>query len=55
LTKPPKNGVVVVVISNVTTSGYASALSYGWDPNETFSYSVQVTVGTPAPTNRTYF
>jgi hypothetical protein len=55
LTKPPKNGVVVVVISNVTMSGYASALSYGWDPNETFSYSIQVTGGTAAPTNRTYF
>jgi hypothetical protein len=55
LTKPPKNNVVIVVITNVTMSGYKSALSYGWDPNETFGYSIQVTGGTTAPTNRTYF
>ncbi len=55
LTKPPKNNVVIVVITNVTMSGYKSALSYGWDPNETFGYSIQITGGTAAPTNRTYF
>jgi hypothetical protein len=55
LTKPPKNNVVVVVITNVTMSGFKTALSYGWDPNETFGYSIQVTGGTAAPTNRTYF
>jgi hypothetical protein len=55
LTKPPKNDVVVVVISNVTMSGYKSAQSYGWDPNETFGYGLQVTGGTPAPTGKLYF
>jgi hypothetical protein len=55
LTRPPRNDVVVVVITNVTMGGYKSALSYGWDPNETFGYSIQVTGGTAAPTNRTYF
>jgi hypothetical protein len=55
LTKPPKNGVVIVVVTNVTLSGYKTALSYGWDPDETFGYSIQVTGGVPAPTNRTYF
>lgn len=55
LTRPPKNNVIVVVITNVTMSGYKNAQSYGWDPNETFGYSIQVTGGTPAPTNRTYF
>ena len=55
LTKPPKNGVVVVVISNVTMDGYKTAKSYGWDPNETFGYSLQVTGGTAAPTNKKYF
>jgi hypothetical protein len=55
LTKPPKNGVVVVVVSNVTMSGYKKAGSYGWDPNETFGYGIQVTGGTPAPTGKLYF
>ncbi len=55
LTKPPKNNVVVVVITNVTMSGFKTALSYGWDPNETFGYSIQVTGGTAAPTNKLYF
>ncbi len=30
LTKAPKNGVVVVVITNITMSGYTNAQSYGW-------------------------
>jgi hypothetical protein len=47
--------VVVVVITNVTMSGFKTALSYGWDPNETFGYSLQVTGGTVAPTNKLYF
>ncbi len=55
LTRPPRNNVVVVVITNVTMSGYKSAQPYGWDPNETFGYSIQVSGGVPAPTNRTYF
>src|SRR5450432_3743105 len=55
LTKPPKNGVVTVVITNITMDGYKGAKSYGWDPNETFGYKIQVTGGTPAPTNKTYF
>jgi hypothetical protein len=55
LTKAPKNGVVIVVITNVTMDGYKTALSYGWDPSETFGYKVQVTGGTPAATNRLYF
>ncbi|MFL5303556.1 MAG: DUF6055 domain-containing protein, partial [Polyangia bacterium] len=55
LTKPPKNNVVVLVISNITMSGYKKAASYGWDPNETFGYGVQITGGTAAPTNKTYF
>jgi hypothetical protein len=55
LTKPPKNNVVIVVITNVTMDGYKSAQSYGWDPTETFGYQIQVTGGTAAPTNRTYF
>ena len=55
LTKPPKNNVVVLVISNITMTGYKKAASYGWDPNETFGYGLQITGGTPAPTNKTYF
>ena len=55
LTKAPKNGVVVAVISNITMDGYKTALSYGWDPNETFGYKIQITGGTAAPTNKTYF
>lgn len=55
LTKAPKNGIVVAVITNVTMSGYASAQPYGWDPNETFGYKIQVTGGMAAPTNKTYF
>jgi hypothetical protein len=43
LTKAPKNNVVVVVISNVTMSGYKTAMPYGWDPSETFGYKLQVT------------
>ena len=55
LTKAPKNGVVIVVISNITMTGYKSALSYGWDPNETFGYKIQVTGGTAAAVNKFYF
>ncbi len=55
LSKAPKNGVVIVVVTNVTMDGYMSAASYGWDPNETFGYKLQVTGGIPAATNRTYF
>ncbi len=55
LTKPPKDGVVVLVVSNVTMDGYKSPASYGWDPSETFGYKVQVSGGTPASTSRTYF
>jgi hypothetical protein len=55
LDRAPKNGVVIVVISNVTLDGYRSAKSYGWDPNETFGYRLQVSGGVPAPTNRKYF
>jgi hypothetical protein len=55
LTKAPKNGVVVAVITNITMSGYVMAKSYGWDPNETFGYKIQVTGGTAAPTNKIYF
>jgi hypothetical protein len=54
LTKAPKSGVVVVVITNVTMDGYKGAKSYGWDPNETFGYQIQVTGGTAAPTNKKY-
>lgn len=28
---------------------------YGWDPNETFGYQLQISGGTPAPVNRKYF
>ena len=55
LTKPPKSGVVIVVITNVTMSGYKTAKSYGWDPNETFGYKIQVTGGAPASTSVKYF
>ena len=55
LTKAPKNGVVVLVITNVTLDGYKTALSYGWDPSETFGYKVQITGGTAAPINKIYF
>jgi len=55
LTKPPKNNVVIVVITNVTMSGYKRQTSYGWDPTERFGYKIQVTGGTPAPTNQKYF
>jgi len=55
LTRPPRNGVVVVVISNVTMSGFKKAQPYGWDPNETFGYGLEVTGGTAAPTNKLYF
>ena len=55
LTKAPKGNVVVVVITNVTMDGYKGAKSYGWDPNETFGYQIQVTGGTAAPTNKKYF
>jgi len=55
LTKAPRNGVVIVVITNVTMDGYVNAQSYGWDPTETFGYRIQVTGGSAAATNRTYF
>jgi hypothetical protein len=55
LTKAPNKNTVIVVITNVTMDGYKTAKSYGWDPNETFGYKIQVTGGTPAPTNVTYF
>jgi hypothetical protein len=55
LAKAPKNAVVVAVITNITLSGYVMAKSYGWDPNETFGYKIQVTGGTAAPTNKVYF
>ena len=55
LTKPPQNGVIVLVITNVTLDGYKTALSYGWDPSETFGYKLQITGGTAAPINKLYF
>jgi len=55
LTKPPRNNVVVIVISNVTMGGFKTAKSYGWDPSETFGYKLQVTGAAPAPTNVKYF
>jgi hypothetical protein len=55
LTKAPNKNTVIVVITNVTMGGYKTAKSYGWDPNETFGYKIQVTGGSPAPTNVTYF
>jgi hypothetical protein len=55
LAKPPRNGVVVVVVTNVTMSGYKAAKAYGWDPDETFGYRLQVTGGNPAPTGVKYF
>jgi hypothetical protein len=42
-------------ITNTTFTGYKTALSYGWDPNETFGYKLQFTGGTPAATTKTYF
>lgn len=54
LTKAPKNGVVIAVISNVTMSGYKRVTSYGWDPTEKFGYKIQITGGTAAATNRLY-
>jgi hypothetical protein len=55
LTKPPKNDTVIVVISNVTLDGYKTAQPYGWDPNETFGYALQVRGGSAAPINKKYF
>ena len=55
LSKAPKNNVVIAVISNLTLDGYKTAKAYGWDPNETFGYKLQITGGTPAATNKTYF
>ena len=55
LNKPAKNGVVILVITNVTMHGYQHAASFGWDPTERFGYQVKVTGGVPAPTSRTYF
>jgi hypothetical protein len=55
LTKPPKNNIVFAVVTNVTMGGYAKAQSYGWDPNETFGYKLQVTSGTPAAINKLWF
>jgi hypothetical protein len=55
LAKTPKHNTVVVVVTNVTMNGYQTAKPYGWDPSETFGYKIQVTGGSPAPTNVTYF
>ncbi len=55
LTKAPKNGVVIAVISNVTMSGYKRSTSYGWDPTERFGYRIQVTGGSAAPISQLYF
>jgi len=55
LTKAPAHGVVIAVVTNVTLDGYKKAASYGWDVDETFGYKLQVTGGTAAPTNATYF
>ncbi|HVZ85689.1 MAG TPA: DUF6055 domain-containing protein [Polyangia bacterium] len=55
LTKAPKNNTVVLVISNVTLDGYKTALSYGWDPSETFNYAITITGGTAAATNKLYW
>ncbi len=43
------------MITNVTLDGYKTALSYGWDPSETFGYKLQITGGTAAPINKIYF
>ena len=50
LTKAPKNGIVVAVVTNITMDGYKTKTSYGWDPSETFGYKLKVTGGTSAPT-----
>ena len=55
LSKPAKNNVVIAVISNLTLDGYKTAKAYGWDPDETFGYKLQITGGTPAPINKLYF
>jgi len=55
LAKAPKNGVVFAVISNVTFGGYVNAESYGWDPNESFGYSMKLTGGSPGATDHLYY
>ena len=55
ISKPPVKGVVIAVITNVTLDGYKKPASYGWDVTETFGYKLQVTGGSAAPTNTTYF
>ena len=52
---PPRPKPRVAPVTNVTMDGYKTAKSYGWDPSETFGYKIQVTGGTPAPTNKLYF
>jgi hypothetical protein len=48
-------GVLIAVVTNVTLDGYKKPASYGWDVTETFGYKLQVTGGSAAPTNTTYF
>jgi len=55
LSKTPKSGVVIAVVTNLTMDGYKAAKAYGWDPNETFGYKLKITGGTAAPINKTYF
>jgi len=55
LSKAPKNGIVVAVVTNITLDGYKTKTSYGWDPSETFGYKLKITGGTAAPINKTYF
>ena len=55
LTKPAKNNIVMLVVTNITMSGYVDAQSYGWDPNETFGYKLQITGGATAPATKVYF
>jgi hypothetical protein len=55
LSLPPVNGVVIVVVTSVKLDGYNNAASYGWDPDGTFGYQLQVTGGTPADTGTKYF
>ena len=50
----PRTASSSLVITNVTLDGYKTALSYGWDPSETFGYKLQITGGTAAPTNKIY-
>jgi hypothetical protein len=55
ISKAPVKGVVIAVVTNVTLDGYKKPASYGWDVTETFGYKLQVTGGSAAPTNTTYF